>query len=364
MAGAPRFRLRSGLIALLGLILLVMVAGRAVTLVARTSANTDDRLPVVAVSGYHVSLFTSASASAEGNAPVSNPDSVAVDGRSVFIDYQNVTSKTGGDGKFSTVVEYNLQGHELRRWNVSGHSDGMRVDPATHKVWTTSNEDGNATFALIDPVANTVTSYTFPPAPHGGGYDDLYFLGGNAYVAASNPSKNPNTDPAVDRIVLNSGTHTISLTPVLFGNATTTDKITLNLQDPDSLSTDGKGNLVLISQADSQIITIANPGTTGQAVAMITVGTQIDDTVYPSGTGRLLVVDAGGNTYWISKDSPFAPGSIYTEAPNDSGVTNFVGTVDATTGFITPFAVGFTKATGMVFVPDVATSGDSGGSGD
>jgi hypothetical protein len=31
-------------------------------------------------------------------------------------------------------------------------------------------------------------------------------------------------------------------------------------------------------------------------------------------------------------------------------VTNFVGTVSPATGFITPIAVGFTKATGMVFV--------------
>jgi hypothetical protein len=93
-------------------------------------------------------------------------------------------------------------------------------------------------------------------------------------------------------------------------------------------------------------------------VTVLTVGTQLDDTVYPSGAGRLLVVDAGGSTYWISKDTSFVAGSIYTQAPNDSGVTNFVGTVNPSTGFITPFAVGFTKATGMVFVPD---SSDSAG---
>jgi hypothetical protein len=44
--------------------------------------------------------------------------------------------------------------------------------------------------------------------------------------------------------------------------------------------------------------------------------------------------------------------------PNDSGVTNFVGTVDARTGLITPLAVGFTKATGMVFVPNTASTED------
>ncbi len=201
------------------------------------------------------------------------------------------------------------------------------------------------------------------PTPHGGGYDDLFFLGGNAYIAASNPSNNPNTAPAVDQIKLNPN-HTISLTPVLMGNASATDAISnqptkLNLSDPDSLSTDGKGNLVLISQADSQIVTIAHPGAKNQSVTVLTVGTQIDDTVYPSGRGRLFVVDGGGNTYLISKDTAFTAGSVYTEAPNDSGVTNFVGTVDKTTGFITPFAVGFTKATGMVFVPSSEDDSES-----
>jgi hypothetical protein len=64
------------------------------------------------------------------------------------------------------------------------------------------------------------------------------------------------------------------------------------------------------------------------------------------------VDDAGGSTYWLSKDGAFVAGSIYTQAPNDSGVTNFVGTVAPSTGFITPIAIGFTKTTGMVFVPN------------
>ena len=159
------------------LILLIAIAwiGRTAALNFRPAAGVDDRLAVVAVPAYHVSLFTT------GDSTVKNPDSVAVDGHHVFIDYQNVTSKTGGDGKSSTVIEYNMRGVEQRRWSVSGHSDGLRIDPATHDVWTTSNEDGNPTFALIDPTANTVTAYTFPsPTPHGGGYDDLYFLGGKA----------------------------------------------------------------------------------------------------------------------------------------------------------------------------------------
>ncbi len=314
-------------------------------------------LPVVAVPGYSVAVFTRPDSTYK---PVTNPDSVAVDSGHVFIDYQNVTAKDGSDNKTSTVVEYDMNGKHLKDWDVPGHSDGMRIDPATHLVWTTSNEDGNPAFALIDPSAGTVTSYKFPaPVPHGGGYDDLYFLGGKTYVAASAPtldSSGNNPFPAVDQITLNAADHTITLTPVLMGNASATDAITkqpvtLALSDPDSLSTDTNGNLVLVSQADSELITITNPGASDQKVTRLQVGTQPDDTVWATGPGRLLVTDAvSGWTFWISSPH-FASGTIYTQTPNDSGVANFVGTVDTTTGFITPIAIGFTKATGMVFVP-------------
>lgn len=45
--------------------------------------------------------------------------------------------------------------------------------------------------------------------------------------------------------------------PVLYGNASSIDiptgkTITLNLSDPDSLTIDGRGNIVLNSQADSE----------------------------------------------------------------------------------------------------------------
>jgi hypothetical protein len=312
---------RRSSLALVALAVLALAAvayiSSGATLKVKATADVDTRLPVVAIPGYHVQLFTSANAPAGDRSAgaktdatkISNPDSVVVAGGHVFIDYQNVTAKDGSDGKFSTVVEYNMEGEALKRWNIPGHSDGMRWNPSTKVLWTTSNEDGNPAFATIDPVGGIVTKYTFPAPPHGGGYDDLYFLNGKAYVAASAPAVDPNVFPAVDEISLNAN-HTLSLKPILMGNATATDSIskqtvTLNLQDPDSLSTDGNGSLVLVSQGDSEIITISNPGTSSQAVSRLPVGDQLDDTVYPSGRGRLLVVDAGGSTYWISRDTAF-----------------------------------------------------------
>jgi hypothetical protein len=130
-------------------------------------------------------------------------------------------------------------------------------------------------------------------------------------------------------------------------------KVTLNEVDPDSLSVDTKGDLVLVNQGGSEIVILSNPGTPQQKVSRIPVGTQLDDTVWATSThGRLLVVDAGtNNTYWVSVPQ-FTPGTIYTQAPNDSGVVDFVAVVDPATGIVTPVVIGFSKATGMLFVPN------------
>jgi hypothetical protein len=344
---------------ILGLLALTACSSSSTPAQANTAASGVARqLPVVALPGYTVSIFTQQ----DSRLAVTAPDSIAVDGQKVFIDYQNVTAKdcadqTGSAPPSSTVVEYDMTGKILGHWSVAGHSDGMRIDPTTHIVWTTSCEDGNPKFATIDPSSGTVTPYAFPPTPHGGGFDDLFFLNGSAFIAASNPtldSTGANPNPAIDQISIANGK--LSLTPVLKGNATAADLLNnnapvgLTLTDPDSMSVDNNGQLVLVSQGDSELIFVKAPGTPQQKVSKMTVGTQLEDTVWPSGPGRLLVVDGGGITYWIS--GIFNAGDVYTQAPNDSGIDNFVATINMTTGFETPIAIGFQKATGLAFVPN------------
>jgi hypothetical protein len=345
---------------LIASLLLITACSSASATTTLTSTQPQGLLPVVALPGYQVSVFTQS----DSRLVVSAPDAVAVDGQNVFIDYQNVTAKdcsdqTGSAPPSSTVVEYDMSGKILNHWSVPGHSDGMRIDPATHQVWTTSCEDGSPRFATIDPTSGTVTHYTFPPAPHGGGYDDLFFLNASAFVAASNPSldKNgANPNPAIDKIALGSSGN-LTLTPVLKGNSMAADllnnnaMVPLTLTDPDSMSVDSNGQLVLVSQADSELVFVKSPGTAQQKVSKMAVGTQLEDTVWPTGPGRLLVIDGGsGVTYWITAN--FAKGDIYTQSPNDSGIDNFVAVIAPATGFETPIAIGFQKATGMVFVPN------------
>ena len=132
-----------------GLIFLVSACSMAATPTTNAaSLEAATKLPVVALPGYEVSAFTQN----DSRLLVSSPDAVAVDGQHVFIDYQNVTAKDCSDqgssgSPASTVVEYNMKGDILNHWTIAGHSDGMRVDPATHLVWTTSCEDGNPMFA-------------------------------------------------------------------------------------------------------------------------------------------------------------------------------------------------------------------------
>jgi hypothetical protein len=323
----------------------VMFAG------SRDAARAQAATPVV-VSGYQISQWVGPSTS------YTNPDSVVSDGTHIFVGYQNVTAKDGSDNKMSTIVEYTMAGSAVTIFTVPGHCDGLRIDPSTHLLWATSNEDGNAVFETIDPASGAITPYQFPaPAPHGGGYDDMAFAGGTAFIAASNPNVNSagvNTSPALDKMTIAAGQ--VSLTPVLMGNAPATDvttkqTVTLNEVDPDSMYVDPQGDVVLDNQGGAELVFLQNAGTASQTVTRLPLGTQVDDFVWATSPGgSLFVVDGKANTIW-KMSGKLAPGTVYVEAPSDSGVASFVGTLDLTSGTITPIGVGFVHPTGLAFIP-------------
>jgi len=285
------------------------------------------------------------------------PDSIAVLGNHIFIGYGNGVAKDGSDGKSSTIVEYKMNGDIVTTLSVKGHNDGLRVNPQTKQLWALQNEDGNPNLAIIDPTSGTQTVYTFAPTVHGGGYDDIAFRGTDVFLSASNPSNNPNASQAVVRATISGST--VNVTEVLNASAMATDvptatPQTLNLQDPDSMIFDQFGDLVLDSQADSELIIVHHLGFTDQSVYHLglTLGgsaVQVDDTIFATSThGTILVSDrdapSGGVVYAISKDA-FSPGAAYTATPTSVGSLNF------DTGVVTNVVSGMVSPHGMAFIP-------------
>jgi hypothetical protein len=311
---------------------------------------------------YQLTVFANAPAG------LSAPDSIAVLGDRVFVGYGDGHAPDGSDGLNSQVVEYRMDGSIVHTFTVTGHNDGIKIDPSTHLVWALQNEDANPNLVIINPDTRHTKRFGFGPTPHGGGYDDIVFRGCQVYISASNPANNPNTGPGIVKAHIEG--NTVEVEPVLAGTATAIDLVTgatihLNLQDPDSMTLDNLGNIVLDSQADQELIIVSNPGTPDQTalrlpLSFVSGGTQtsveVDDTAFvTSSEGFILFADKNLNTVFKLSRSAFAPGAAYTAA--DGGP--FVGTLDVTTGIITPIVTGLGDPGGLVFVDTSKHDNDS-----
>jgi hypothetical protein len=279
------------------------------------------------------------------------PDSITLWNGRVFIGYGNNAKTTGGG--HSTIVEYAMDGTVLHKMNVKGHNDGLKVDPKTNLLWAMQNEDANPNLVIIDPSTWKSKKYTFAKPAHGGGYDDIAFIGDDVYISASNPSNNPNTKQAIVKATLVG--NRVAVTPVLLGNAIATDitsgqPVQLNLQDPDSMISDPEGDLVLDSQADAELIFVHHPGFTDQSVFHLALtsggnSAQIDDTVLAySSQGVILVSDRDGETVYSITAPFFGPSEAYSAGPT------FVGRLDTHTGVLTPVVSGMVSPHGMTFI--------------
>jgi hypothetical protein len=310
-------------------------------------------LAQTATSPYRLSVFASAPSG------LSAPDSIAVLRDHVFVGYGNGNAPDGSDGKSTQIVEYALNGTIEHTYTVKGHSDGLKVDPATHLLWALQNEDANANLVIINPKTHDQKFYAFGPTLHGGGYDDLVFRDCQVYISASNPANNPNTGPAIVSARLDGDF--VDVKPVLAAEASAIDiptdsTIKLNLQDPDSMTMDPQGNIVLDSQGDQELIIVSDPGSISQRVLHLPLSyhaasgltpVEVDDTAFVTSTeGFILFADKGLNKVFMLKKKAFAPGAAYTAA--DGGP--FVGTIDMTTGVITPIVTGLKGPGGLVFV--------------
>lgn len=312
---------------------------------------------------YTLSVFATAPAG------LSKPDSIAVEGDHVFVGYGDGHAPDGSDGLSSQIVDYRMDGSIAHIYTVLGHSDGLKVDPWTHELWALQNEDANARLVIINPETHRMKTYIFGPTLHGGGYDDVVFRGCRVYISASNPTSNPNTGPAIVSARL-SDDGTVDVDPVLNGDADAIDiptdnAIPLNLQDPDSMTVDPLGNVVLDSQGDQELIIVSDLGGQSQHALRLPLSyvtssgpasVETDDTTFITSTqGFLIFADKGLNTVFILRKNAFVPGTAYTAA--DGGP--FVGTLDFTTGVITPIVTGLSNPGGLTFVDTSRHEGDT-----
>jgi hypothetical protein len=315
-----------------------------------------------AASPYTLTVFAAAPPN------LSAPDSIAVVHDHVFVGYGDGHAPDGSDGKNSQVVEFSMDGTVEHIYTVPGHSDGLKLDPITKRLWALQNEDASPNVVIIDPETQQQKVHQFASTPHGGGYDDIVFRGCKIYISASNPAGNPNTGPAIVSAKLRDGV--VQVEPLLMGNAVAVDvltgaNVTLNLQDPDSMTLDPLGNIVLDSQADQELIYVTHPGEPNQQALRLPLSflsakgampVETDDTAFvTSSQGFILFADKGLNTVFKLTRTGFVPGSAYTAA--DGGP--FVGTVDLTSGIVTPVVTGIKSPGGLVYVDTSKRDGDS-----
>jgi hypothetical protein len=305
------------------------------------------------IGSYTLTVF------ATGPAGSTHPDSITIDNRGkIWVSFTNGACPDGTCGN-STVVEYHHNGTILHTYSVLGSNDGLKFNPDDRTIWALRNQDANPALTIINPQNHTQTDYTFatPPA-HGGGFDDVVFLNGKIYFSASNPTldvhgNNPN--PSIVSITLVG--NTIQTTPVLNGDAYAFNVATqLPVQtvqtDPDSMTVDTLGNLVLDSQADSILLFINNPETYDQNVVEVPLHdasdhpVTVDDTAFPTqSSGTIYFTDSGTNTIYALSSQSFDS----TKGYSSSGPS--IGTVSLTTGLYTPIVLGLSSSHGAIFVP-------------
>jgi hypothetical protein len=308
----------------------------------------------VAQPPYQLSVFAK---SPTGN---SQPDSIVQWRDSVIIGFGDHVAKDGSDGKSSTIVQFSLTGQVQRTFSVPGHNDGLRV-VGENDLWALQNEDANPNLVVIDLTSGHKQNFTFAPTVHGGGYDDMVVKNGEVFMTASNPNLNSqgvNVFPALVRARLSRGV--VDVEPVLNGDANATDiptgtTVQLNLTDPDSMTIDPRGNIVLDSQADGELVFIRHALSADPQVGRILTtkstggGTTIDDTAFaPAAKTFLLFTDLAGNTIYRLDSPPFGfePGVAYSASDSDG----LVGTLNLDNGVVTPIVTGLGSARGMLFV--------------
>ena len=321
-----------------------------------------------AVQPYTLTLFP-------GTPPAgaTQPDDLAIsaNGTHLWVGYGNGVDTTGKGGP-SNVVEYGIPtGAVLKNISIPGHVDGLKINPSTGDVWATENEDGNPTLAVIDHTSGAFTIYRFSPTLVTGGFDDLVIAstpGGdsppNVFLVTS--SQVDTTTPVIVRIsgpVRNTNTPVEATLPgapqAVWNVVTNTSETADMIGDPDSMTLDPAGELVLDNRSDDSLYIVRGPKAQNPILRVpLTLGgaaVEVNDTIFTtsatdgvsSTAGTIFITDTSANAIYMLTKPYFPANEVYTAA----NVAKVVGLVDLNTGAVTPVVTGFKGVHGLAFSP-------------
>jgi len=292
------------------------------------------------------------------------------------------TPGTPGGPTQSTVAGYDPStGALVRVIQVTGKVDGLTAFPRVGALIATVNEDDHSAFNLVFPAIGAVTTFAYSPDPAvsgNGGTDSIALVGGSIYVAHSNPSDVMQPTDYLVSLQRSTPTLTANLSPVFYDNSMATNALTgaavqLALTDPDTNFAMPKqspvfaGDLATVSQADGEIVFASHLGHNPQ-LTVLPLTDNIAGNVPPidglavatSNSGTLYVVDAAAGTIQALDTTGWAAGTVFVGEPSDNG-NPIVGTLNLSTGVITPLGNTFQSPKGLFFVPSAGSIGDSGG---
>src|SRR5260370_5789413 len=186
---------------------------------------------------------------------VNKPDDLAIsaDGKNLWVGYGNGAATDGSKGS-SNPVEYDIaSGAGLQNISIPGHMDGVKINPTTGDIWATENEDANPTLAIVNQHTGKFKISTFSTSSITGGLDDLVFSGPdseNVFIVAS--SQADTTTTVIIELsgklkkTVSSDISVLSGSPAHVWNVVTNaDETTDQVTDPDSMTLDPAGELVL-----------------------------------------------------------------------------------------------------------------------
>ncbi|MGI0131789.1 MAG: hypothetical protein ACREDK_01640 [Thermoplasmata archaeon] len=366
--------------ALVGILVVAITLGGAAAFLA-VPASATAHLTISAKSGPSTLPGTTFVSAPPGGA--SGPDDLAylppqctfgIPG-TIWTAYQNGIGPTGtpsGSGATaSTIVGYDVgTGAVVLSVNVSGHVDGLTADPAWDKLIATTNEDANSSLVIIDPVTGGTVSFAYSPSPTvsgNGGTDSIAIWHGGIFVSHSNPSDT--TQPTTYRASLDWASHVAALTPLYWDDSTARNGVsgsmqTLALTDPDTnyvmprSSPRFAGDLATISQGDGAIVFASNGGGHATHLAVLNVTDNASGNVPPidglsvatSAAGILYVVDSSAGTIQMLRTHGWPAGTVFVSEPHDNG-NPLLGTLDLTSGVISPLGNAFHSPKGLLFLP-------------